>query len=189
MSTIIAVQKDGQLAVAWDTQTNTGPTKVVNKVGLPKVNKIGDSYVGIAGYTVYGNLLGHYVRHTKDLSLTMRNEDEVFEFFILFWKAIQEDYHLVNNSWDQDDPSPFADLDAEFLITNAEGIFLVRDNLSVNRFERYCVIGSGSPHAEGAAEAMYDSTANAESIARRCVEIAGMFDASTGGDTQSLCVK
>ncbi|MGB0714504.1 MAG: hypothetical protein ACPGXK_01415 [Phycisphaerae bacterium] len=182
MSTIIAVQKNEQIAIAWDSQHNIGPNLVVNRIGMPKVTRLGQSWVGTTGFSVYANLLAHYMRKVKADDVSLHDESAIFEFLITFWKSIQEDYHMVNNSWDEGDPSPFADLGAEFLVVNRQGIFSAKEILSVNKFERFCVIGSGSPHAEGAAEALYDSTESATAIAERCVNIAKTFDGQTGGE-------
>lgn len=63
---------------------------------------------------------------------------------MLFWKELHEQYNFVKDQSNEEDPSPFGDLDATFLITNPNGIFYVSSNMSVSKFEKYFAIGAGS---------------------------------------------
>ena len=180
MSTIVAVQKNGRTAIAWDSMTGHGSRRCVNKVSPPKVHEVGASYVGVAGLVAYGNVLEHFL-HEKEPPV-LDSERAVFDFFVTFWKALHEDYHMVNDQPDSDNPSPFADFDADFLIADASGIYLVGGILSVSRYEKYCSIGSGSDHAEGALTVLYDIEEDAAVIARRAVESALIYDANSGGE-------
>ena len=87
---------------------------------------------------------------------------------------------------EKEDQTPFADLGSEFLVANPYGLFVVKEILSITRFERYCAIGSGAPHAEGALEAMYDAGRGASELATRAVEIASEFDRGSGGKVETV---
>ena len=104
------------------------------------------------------------------------------------WKALHEDYHMVNDQSDSDSPSPFADFDADFLVANASGIYLVGGILSVAEYEKYCAIGSGAGHAEGALTVLYDIEKDAAVMARRAVESALIYDANSGGEIEVRAV-
>ena len=186
MSIIVAVQKNGRLAIAWDTMSSFGSTRCVNQAGPPKVLRAGASFVGSAGFTVYRNLLDHYLALKK--TPTLKDERSVFEFFVQFWREMHTQYHFVDDQPNSDDPSPFADLDAEFLVVNRYGIFCVQQILSVSRYERFCAIGSGASHAEGALQVLYQGDADAREIAESAVHVVLEFDAASGGAIEALDV-
>lgn len=181
MSTIVAVEKYGHTVLACDTLTSCGSMACVNSAGLPKVTRVGTSFIGSTGFSVYKNVLDHYLAGRR--APTLKDERAVLDFFVRFWRALHEDYHFVNDQARSDDPSPFADLDAEFLVVNRYGIFQVQDILGVTRYERYCAIGSGASHAEGALEVLMAQETTAHETAREGVRVAMKFDRATGGET------
>ena len=183
MSTIVAVSKNGAAVLAWDLLWTVGSTRSVNIAQRPKVRRIGKALVGTCGLSVYYNLFEHYLQSNEPGSLT--DESSIFDFFLKFWRALRSDYHMVNQI-DDDSPSPFADLDSEFIIANENGIFVVKEILSVGRFERSCVIGSGAAHAEGALSVLYGQHENAKEIAEAAVRVASEFDCHTGSEIDSL---
>ncbi|MCH9034621.1 MAG: hypothetical protein IID42_08965 [Planctomycetes bacterium] len=180
MSTIVAVEKDRRTVIASDTLTTSGPMACVNSLGLPKITRIGTSFVGSSGFSVYKNVLDHYL--TGKRAPTLKDERAILDFFIRFWKALHEHYHFVNDQSREDDTSPFAELDTEFLVVNRHGIFQVEDILGVTRYERYCAIGSGASRAEGALEVLMGLDMTAGEIATEAIRVAMMFDRASGGD-------
>jgi ATP-dependent protease HslVU (ClpYQ) peptidase subunit len=187
MTTILAVEKDGECAVCWDTMTTAHGCRSVNAVPVPKVTRIGDSVIGVAGYSVYCNILQHYVDTIETPSLD--DEKSVFSFFLGFWSALHKEYSFVDDQADEDDPSPFADLQAEFLVVNRRGVFRVKEILSTTRFERFCAIGSGAPHAEGALHVRYPQDGSALEVARSAMSAAVAFDVSTGDQVESIVLE
>ncbi len=180
MSTIVAVEKDRRTVIASDTLTTSGPMACVNSLGLPKVTRVGTSLVGSTGFSVYKNVLDHYLSGKRAPSL--KDERAILDFFIRFWKALHEHYHFVNDQSREDDSSPFAELDNEFLVVNRYGIFQVEDILGVTRYERYCAIGSGASRAEGALEVLMGQDISAGEIAAEAIRVAMKFDRASGGD-------
>jgi len=178
MSTIVAVEKKRAVAIAWDSMFATGSVYSPNCVSPSKVVRLGNSFIGVAGFTVYATILGDYQAKRK---AELGDESAILRFFVQFWRDLQSRYHLVNSQSDSSNPSPFADLDAEFLVVNPRGIFRVKEILSVSRFERFCAIGSGSEYAEGALSVLYDSDLPAAALAKRAVEVALQFDRASGG--------
>ena len=69
MSTIVAVQKGDQTAIAWDSMTGHGSLRCVNKVSPRKVIPVGSSYVGVSGLTAYGNVFEHFLHEKKPPAL------------------------------------------------------------------------------------------------------------------------
>ena len=148
---------------------------------------MGSSYVAQTGWGLYENILGDYL--VKTGTPRFRDEREIFVFFNRFWKRMRKDYSFVNDQPMEDDKSPFADLDASFLIVNPGGIFHVTGQMSVTRFTRFDAIGSGAPYALGALYTLYDETSGAEEIARRACGAAVHFDISCGGALDVFAVK
>jgi len=179
MSTIVGVRTEKGTAVAWDEMVSVGPTRCVNATHRSKVSQVGDSLIGIAGLMVYQNILEHYTR--GDAAPRLNDEGSLFEFFLKFWRALHDRYHLVDDQSDSDASCPFADLDAEFLVANRSGLFLVKQIMSVARYEKFCAIGSGAPHAEGALQVLYRENGSAADIAEEAVRVALEFDRSSGG--------
>jgi ATP-dependent HslUV protease, peptidase subunit HslV len=188
MSVAVAVQKGRTIAVAADTQENFGDRRVLRgDHSSSKIMKVGGSYVAQTGWGLYENILGDYL--LKAGTPRFRSEREIFVFFNRFWQRMRKDYSFVNDQPLEDDKSPFADLDASFLIVNAGGIFHVTGQMSVTRFTRFDAIGSGGPYALGALHALYDDTLGAEEIARRACAAALHLDISCGGALDVFTVK
>jgi ATP-dependent HslUV protease subunit HslV len=181
MSVAVAVQKGRTIAIAADTQENFGDRRVLRgDHSSSKIMKVGASYVAQTGWGLYENILGDYL--AKAGTPRFRTEREIFVFFNRFWKRMRKDYSFVNDQPMDDDKSPFADLDASFLIVNTSGIFHVTGQMSVTRFSRFDAIGSGGPYALGALHALYDEKLGAQEIARRGCQAAVHFDVSCGGE-------
>ena len=188
MSVAAAVHKGRIVAIAADTQENFGDRRVLRgDHSSSKIMKIGASYVAQTGWGLYENILGDYVSKTG--TPRFRNEREIFVFFNRFWKRMRKDYSFVNDQPMDDDKSPFADLDASFLIANSSGIFHVTGQMSVTRFQRFDAIGSGGPYALGALHALYDDKLGAEEIVRRGCAAAVHFDISCGGELDVFAIK
>lgn len=180
MSTIVAVEKDGKVAVASDGGTGAGDTRCVNARRPSKVRRVGKAILGVAGYSVYQNILDDYLNAREPPALT--DEKSIFTFFLQLWRELHSRYHFVNDQWDEGSVCPFSDLGAEFLVVDACGIFRVKEILSVTQFERFCAIGSGAPHAEGALSVLYDTENTVHAMALTAVQVAIAFDRSSGGD-------
>jgi ATP-dependent HslUV protease subunit HslV len=89
----------------------------------------------------------------------------------------------VNEQSRSEDKTPFADLDATFLIASPGGIFLVSSNMSVSSFTKYYAIGSGGDYALGALHALYDGGNDAGALAESAVAAAKAYDSGCGGAT------
>jgi len=181
MSIAVAVSKHGKTVVAADTQENFGDRKVLRtNHRSAKIMKVGASYLAQTGWGIYENILTDYL--SKAEAPRLRNETEVFTFFVRFWRQLHKKYSFVNDQADDDDKTPFADLDASFLVVNRSGIFLVSGNMSVTQFNEYYAIGSGGSYALGALHALYNQDLEAEEIARGACGAATNFDIYCGGE-------
>lgn len=182
MSTIVAIHRNAEYLLAADTLVTSGPDYSARQRPRAKIIRFADSLIGVTGFSVYTNILDHWLGK-RNASADLDNENSILEFVLAFWRDLKQDYHFVQDSPNDDnDPSPFADLQAEFLIVNRHGIFNVREILSVSAYDGFCAIGSGAPYASGALAALWDGATGAAELARRAVQIAASFDRSTGDD-------
>ena len=188
MSIAVAVTKRGQTVLAADTQDNFGDRRLSgSNHQASKITKVGGSWVATTGWGLYENLLEDYLAASRPPRLTSKGA--VFAFFLRFWKALQDRYSLVDNQSHQDDKTPFADLDASFLIANRRGIFHVCGNMSVTEFAEYYAIGSGASYALGALRVLHGSGGSAEEIASAACEAAMAFDVYCGGEVELRVVR
>ncbi len=186
MSIIVAVEKDGDVVMAADTQDNLGDHTVpLTMHRAHKVRRVGGSLLGCAGWSVYHNLLDDFLPRQKTVALTQ--EKAIFGFFLDFWQALREDYSLVEpQPAAEDDPTPFGELDSDFLVANADGIYHVSSQLAVVRFRRFFAVGSGADYALGALHVLYEQALDAATLAQRAVETAMAFRVDCGGEVD-LC--
>jgi ATP-dependent HslUV protease subunit HslV len=180
MSIAVAVKKAGRIAIGADTQINFGDIKVpVENYRPTKVRRIGSSYLAVTGWGLYENIFTDYLARAGRPRLG--NERDIFRFFVKFWKELREKYPFVNDQAHQDDRTPFADLDAAFLVVNRRGIFHVSGNMTVTVFEQYAAIGSGADYALGALHALYDLDLDAQALVQRACGAALAFNIYCGG--------
>lgn len=185
MSIVVAVTKGGRTAVAADSLYLTGSHRDVSAdlAGRSKVRRVGGSLIGLAGWSVYQNIFGHYV--AKQRVPALKDEAAIFAFFLKFWKVLREQYPFVKDQPEGAD-TPFSDLDSSFLIANRWGLFDVHGNLTVWRHKEHCAIGSGALYAFGALHVLYPQLNSAKEIARQAVEAAIRFDDGCGGPIEVL---
>jgi ATP-dependent protease HslVU (ClpYQ) peptidase subunit len=180
MSVIAAVRKGTRIIIAADTQDNFGdlrpPTENHEAI---KLREIGGAVLGSSGWALYDDILEHYLAKKKRMSL--HDRASVFTFFVQFWKELRKQYSFVNDQPGKENETPFANLDASFLVASPAGIFLVSSNMSVSEFRQYYAIGSGGDYAIGAIHALYKEVADPKTIAQRAVQAAMDYDASCGG--------
>jgi len=187
MSVIVAVRKGTQIAIAADSQDNFGDLRPPpeNHEAI-KLRPVGDAVLGASGWALYDDILGHYLTRRRP---QLRDRRGIFDFFVRFWRDLRLHYPFVNDQPGKETETPFANLDASFLVACPSGIFLVSSNMSVSEFRQYYAIGSGSDYAIGAAHALYETVKSPVEIAKRAVEAAMAYDNSCGGRVTSHTVK
>ena len=183
MSVIAAVRKARRLVIAADSQDNFGDLRPPSdNHSAMKLRALGEAWIGCSGWAVYDDLIGHYVGR-KSTKVALGTREDVFEFFLKFWRAMRADYPFVNEQSRAEDKTPFADLDATFLIASPGGIFLVSSNMSVSLFQKYYAIGSGGDYALGALHALYDEQTDPVALVERAIAAAKAYDSGCGGAT------
>jgi len=155
-TTIVAVKRDGRIAVAGDGQVTVGD--VVMKHRASKVRRIyhDEVVVGFAGavadaFTLFDKFEQHLEKHQGNL---LRAAVELSKE----WRVDKYLRHL----------------DAMLIVANREQLLLLSgDGEVIDPDDDVVAIGSGGPYAQAAAKALLQNTAQtAEEIARRSLEIA-----------------
>jgi len=181
MSIVVGVRKGSDIVIASDTQNNFGSQVMTpENHRTSKVHSVGSAYLGTTGWGLYDNILLDFLAHERKVELT--DQRSIFAFFLKFWKSLHDHYTFVDDKRDSDDESPFADIDASFLIVNTGGIFYVASDLSVTSFEQYFAIGSGANYSLGTLHGLYEKEHTAEELATAAVKAAIAFDVYCGGE-------
>jgi ATP-dependent HslUV protease subunit HslV len=155
-TTILAVRKDGKLAVAGDGQVTVD--KTIMKHGAHKVRRIagGKVIAGFAGSAADG------------ITLLEKFEKKLSEFKDITRAAVE-----LAKDWRQD--RALRRLEALLIVGNAEHLLVLSGTGDViEPDEGVAAIGSGGPYAQAAAAALLRNTdLSPEAIARKALEIAG----------------
>lgn len=164
-TTILAVRRDGRLAIAGDGQVTLDKTIV--KHGARKVRKISSGKVlaGFAGSAADG------------ITLLEKFENKFGEFKDLTRAAVE-----LAKDWRQD--RVLRRLEALMIVGNTEHLFLLSGTGDViEPDEGVVAIGSGGPYAQAAASALMRNTQlDAAEIARKGLEIASEICIYTNDD-------
>jgi ATP-dependent HslUV protease subunit HslV len=178
MSTILIVKKANKTAIAADTTSMYGDTKVQARYmnNRSKIHKCGSSYIGVVGSAAHNNVLASIIkRHGRRLSF--KSVNDIFETYRKLHPILRNEYY-INTSEDDHDEYESSQIDG--LIANSYGIFGIYSWREVYEYERFWAIGSGSSYALGAMYAVYDRTNDVEEIARIGIEASCEFDSGSG---------
>ncbi|MGA2550496.1 MAG: MFS transporter [Burkholderiaceae bacterium] len=181
MTTIVAVRKHDTVAIAADSLTTFGDTRLS---GLYEANRkildVGDSLIGVAGTSAHFSVLGGAFAALGD-ECRLKSREQVFLTFLKLHALLKESYFL-NIKEEEDDPYESSQIMA--LIANSSGIYGVYSYREVFAFDRFWSIGSGRNFALGAMYAAYDRMHSAAQIAEIGVLAGAEFDKSSSGPFQ-----
>ena len=165
-TTILAVRRDGKLAIAGDGQVTFD--KTIMKHGARKIRRIAEGKVlaGFAGSAADG------------ITLLEKFEGKLSEYKGNIVRAAVE----LAKDWRQD--RALRRLEALLVVGTAEHLFVLSGTGDViEPDEGIAAIGSGGPYAQAAAIALLrHSTLDAETIAREALKIASSIDIYTNED-------
>jgi ATP-dependent protease HslVU (ClpYQ) peptidase subunit len=177
MTTIVVVRKNGEAAMAADSLTTFGDTRLTSDFdkASDKIVRYRDTYIGLCGSAahqlVFESLLGQH----KDLDFG--SKFAIFETFRKLHPILKEQ-HFLNPKEEEDDPYESTQIQA--VVANAKGIFGVYSMREVFEYTQYWAIGSGREFALGAMQALYDRLRTAEAVAKAGVEAGALFDRNSG---------
>ena len=178
MTTIVAVKKNGTVAIAADSLTTFGDTRLGRqyKGEHDKILEINGSYIGLCGSSAHHLVISTLLPRLEDIRLGSRME--VYETFRRLHPLLKEQGYL-NPKEDEDDPYESSQITA--LIVNSTGIYGVYSYREVFDYDRFWGIGSGRNFALGAMFAAYDRCKTAAEVARIGVMAGAEFDTATQG--------
>ena len=173
MTTIVAVRKNGIAAIAADTLTTFGNTRLPAAMDRShdKILHIGDSHVGVCGSAAHHLVLANLLGKSPDVQLN--SKEAIFETFRKLHPVLKEECFL-NPKEDEEDPYESSQITA--LIINASGLYGIFSMREVFEYTQYWAIGSGHEFALGAMQHAYSRLDSAADIARAGVEAGIAFD-------------
>jgi ATP-dependent protease HslVU (ClpYQ) peptidase subunit len=177
MSTVTAVRKGNQIAIACDTLIKWGNEKNSAKyvVNHNKIIQVKDSYIAVTGPAAGILALKHHFNNTKE-TFSFDTVDDIFMAFRDFQHQLKDFYHFETN----EEETGFEPSTMYVLIVNPRGIFAVGSYRDVQEFERFYSYGSGNEFALGAMFHCYEEKSmTAEAIARAGIQAACEFDDAT----------
>lgn len=162
MTTIVAVRKNGVVAIAADTLTTFGNTRLPAALDAShdKILRCGESYIGICGSAAHHLVLASLLAKTPDIQLN--SKAEIFETFRKLHPLLKEECFL-NPKEDEEDPYESSQITA--LIANPSGIYGIYSMREVFEYTQFWSIGSGHEYALGAMHYSFPRLDNAMEIA------------------------
>lgn len=182
MTTIVAVRKNGIAAIAADTLTTFGNTRLPSHLDAShdKILHIGNSYVGVCGSAAHHLVLANLLAKSPEVQLN--SKAEIFETFRKLHPILKEECFL-NPKEDEEDPYESSQITA--LIANASGIFAIYSMREVFEYTQYWAVGSGHEFALGALQYAYPRHETALEIACAGVDAGIALDKNSAGPITS----
>ncbi len=177
MTTIVAVRKGDQVAIAADSQTTFGDDQKLlagYDVFHDKIFRMGANYLAVSGSAAHDLVLQGALKSVKKLDLTSRQA--IFDTFRKLHPKLKDGFYLRP---EEDEEDPYESSQMMVMIANAHGIFAVYPMREIYEFSRFWAIGSGRKFAMGAMYAAYDQDLSAREIAELGVRAGCEFDASS----------
>jgi ATP-dependent protease HslVU (ClpYQ) peptidase subunit len=177
VTTITVVKKRGEVAIATDSLTTFGDTRLERhyKGEHDKILGINGSWIGICGSSAHHLVLSSAFARMDEVRLGSRAE--VYETFRRLHPILKEHAYL-NPKEDDDDPYESSQITA--LIANETGIYGIYSLREVFEFDRFWAIGSGRNFALGAMHGAYGRAGSATKVAKAGVAAGIEFDTASG---------
>lgn len=179
MSILCAAIKHGEVAIAADTQINYGTIKVrhPNIENCKKIFPVGDSIMGIVGWSAVADIMEHLVATQPEL-FKLNSRHEIYSTLLDIHEVMKEKYYIEPK---EEDEQPVESSQAGGLVVNKNGIFEITSHRAVTQFNTFWARGSGQEIALGAMYVKYkDEQASAKDIVVAGVEAAAEFDDGCG---------
>jgi len=173
MTTLVVVRKGDSVAIAADSLTTFGDTRLSAEHDrtYDKIVRHRDTYIGLCGSAAHQLVFESLL--TKQPDLDFSTKLGIFETFRKLHPILKEQ-HFLNPKEEEDDPYESTQITA--LIANGHGIFGVYSMREVFEYTQFWAAGSGREFALGAMQALYPRTRTPEAIAKSGVEAGAVFD-------------
>ena len=173
MTTLVVVRKNKEAAIAADSLTTFGDTRLSAEfdAASDKIVHYRDSYIGLCGSAAHQLVFESLLE--KHVDLDFSNKRAIFETFRKLHPILKEQ-HFLNPKEEEDDPYESTQVTA--VIANPSGIFGVYSMREVFEYTRFWAVGSGREFALGAMHSQYERLKNAAAIAEAGIEVGAVFD-------------
>ncbi len=173
MTTLVAVRKGDEIAIAADSLTTFGDTRLaaVHDRTFDKIVQYQGNYIGLCGSAAHQLVFESLLRRQENLDFS--NRFAIFESFRKLHPILKEQ-HFLNPKEEEDDPYESTQITA--LIANVHGIFGVYSMREVFEYTRFWAAGSGREFALGAMHALYPRLRTAAAVAHAGLEAGALFD-------------
>ena len=177
MTTLVAVRKKDEIAIAADSLTTFGDTRLSSDFdkSSEKILHHKGTYIGLCGSAAHQLVFQSLLAKHGDLDFS--NKAAIFETFRKMHPILKEQ-HFLNPKEEEDDPYESTQISA--LVANEHGIFGVYSMREVFEYTQYWAVGSGREFALGAMFAQYRRLDTAEAVARAGIEAGAAFDRNSG---------
>jgi ATP-dependent protease HslVU (ClpYQ) peptidase subunit len=176
MTTLVVVRKDDQIAIAADSLTTFGDTRLSAEFdsSFDKIVHHGDTFIGLCGSAAHQLVFESLLNGSREYDFS--SKAAIFETFRKLHPILKE-RHFLNPKEEEDDPYESTQITA--LIANPRGIYGVYSMREVFEYTRFWAAGSGRDFALGAMHSAYAQERSAEQIARLGIEAGATFDKNT----------
>jgi ATP-dependent protease HslVU (ClpYQ) peptidase subunit len=173
MTTLVAVRKNDEVAIAADSLTTFGDTRLPAQFdrSFDKIVQHRGTYVGLCGSAAHQLVFESVLARHPELDFA--NKAAIFDTFSKLHPILKEQ-HFLNPKEEEDDPYESTQVTA--LIANHNGIFGVYSMREVFEYTQYWAVGTGREFALGAMYAQYGRLKSAAAVARTGIEAGAMFD-------------
>ena len=177
MTTLVAVRKNGEIAIAADSLTTFGDTRLSAQFdkSSDKIIRHKGTYVGLCGSAAHQLVFQSLLAKNEDLDFS--GKAAIFETFRKLHPILKEQ-HFLNPKEEEDDPYESTQITA--LVANQYGIFGVYSMREVFEYTQFWAVGSGREFALGAMHTQYERLKTATSIAKIGIEAGTTFDKNSG---------
>lgn len=180
MSVVCIVKKQGQVAMAADTQTTGGSTAktAAYKATPSKIIRAHGNLLGVVGYCAHLMVLRDLVARKPEL-FRFESATGIFRDLQRVHEVLKDDYHLQTSEGDSG--QPYESTQLTFCVATPYGIYEIDSYREVVEIDRFWAIGSGQKYALGAMYAAFDCEwLDAHEIAEAGAAAAAEFDIYCG---------
>jgi ATP-dependent protease HslVU (ClpYQ) peptidase subunit len=177
MTTLVAVRKNDEIAIAADSLTTFGDTRLSAEFDRTpeKIIRYKETFIGLCGSAAHQLVFESLLAKHDNLDFT--NKAGIFETFRKLHPILKEQ-HFLNPKEEEDDPYESTQITA--LVANPRGIFGVYSMREVFEYTRFWAAGTGREFALGAMHAQYGRLKTAAAVATAGVEAGATFDRNSG---------
>ena len=186
MTTIVVVQKAGEIVIAADSQTTFGDARLTASYDSfsDKIFHQQATWFGIAGSAAHDLVLQNALTRHKKLKFC--NRQDIFDSFRQLHHIFKEEFYLNPKEEEND---PYESSQFTVVIANASGIYGLYSYREIFEFKEFWGIGSGRSFALGAMHAIWGKAKTAREVAMAGMNAGCEFDKNSAGPIEVFTLK